>query len=213
MNMKWQFTAAFLVSLACAVGFGLVALLVDAERLAQFDAVVMSWIQGWRSPALTSVMKFFTFIGAGLPAVVISGFIMFILYTLLGFRRELIFFLWVTVGSALLNVALKSIFQRTRPDINRIIDASGYSFPSGHSMAAFSVYGVVTFLLWKHIHNKAARVALLCAAAAMILVIGISRVYLGVHYPSDVVGAYLASGFWLTFSVWFFQRYEHRRGR
>src|SRR5690606_15912927 len=114
------------------------------------------------------------------------------------------------VGSTLLNIILKFIFQRSRPDINRMISEEGYSFPSGHSMAAFSLYGILTFLLWRHIQTRAGRTILLIINSLMILFIGISRIYLGVHYPSDVIGAYTASGVWLFTVIWCYQWLQER---
>ncbi|MNP70769.1 Phosphatidylglycerophosphatase B [compost metagenome] len=88
-----------------------------------------------------------------------------------------------------------------------MIDVNGFSFPSGHSMAAFSLYGVMAFLLWRHTLTSIGRGVLIAFSVAMILMIGISRIYLGVHYPSDVLGGFLASGCWLSISIWFYQRY------
>ncbi|MEH7018011.1 MULTISPECIES: phosphatase PAP2 family protein [Bacillus] len=146
-------------------------------------------------------MKFFTFIGSGLPVVFLTLAIILFLYKVLHHRRELILFVWVVIGSALLNWILKMIFHRARPTIHRIVDANGFSFPSGHSMAAFSLYGIVTFLLWRHVKSSFGRVILILISATMILAIGVSRIYLGVHYPSDVLGGYLASGTWLAASI------------
>nr|WP_312875741.1 phosphatase PAP2 family protein [Paenibacillus planticolens] len=186
-------------------------MLVSDEKLVQFDRSIISYVQGLEHPLLTSIMKFFTFIGGGYPVVVITLIIIFFLYKVLHHRRELILFVWVVIGSALLNETLKLIFHRARPMIHRIVDANGFSFPSGHSMAAFSLYGVVAFLLWRHIATPLGRGILILVSIAMILTIGISRIYLGVHYPSDVIGGFLASGSWLAISIWFYQRYQEKR--
>ncbi|MEF2968674.1 phosphatase PAP2 family protein [Paenibacillus sp. M1] len=211
MNLKMQLTRALFISFLCAVGFGGIALLVSDKKIAQFDNVIISLIQGLESPVLTSIMKFFTFIGGGIPVTVITIAILFILYKVLHHRRELILFIYVVIGSALLNEALKLVFHRARPSLHRIINANGFSFPSGHSMAAFSLYGVTAYLLWRHISTSSGRVMLIVCSSAMILTIGISRIYLGVHYPSDVLGGFLASGSWLAISIWFYQRYQKNR--
>ena len=104
----------------------------------------------------------------------------------------------VVFGSSILNLLLKWVFQRARPDINRLIEITGYSYPSGHSMGAFSFYSVLAYLLWRHIDSRAGRGALIAVSIVMILSIGLSRIYLGVHYPSDIVGGYLASCAWLV---------------
>jgi undecaprenyl-diphosphatase len=211
VKLKWQLTRAFFISLICAFGFGLIALLISDQKIANFDNFIIRTVQSWESPALTTIMKFFTFVGAGLPAGVISLIAIIILYKFLDHRTELILFLWVVIGSALLNIGLKLLFQRARPVLHRIADANGFSFPSGHAMAAFSVYAVLAYLVWKHIRTGTGRALFLIFSIGMILLIGISRIYLGVHYPSDVLGGYLASGFWLAISIWFFQRNQERR--
>lgn len=211
MNLKLQLTRALFISFLCAVGFGGIALLVSDNKIAQFDNAIISFFRGLESQSLTGIMKFFTYIGSGIPATVISIAVLFILYTVLHHRRELILFIWVVIGSALLNETLKLVFHRARPTLYRIVHANGFSFPSGHSMAAFSLYGVIAFLLWRHISTSTGRGLLIIGSSAMILTIGVSRIYLGVHYPSDVLGGFLASGCWCAFSIWFYQRYQERR--
>lgn len=212
MNLKYSLTRAFFVGFACAAGFGGMALLIGTNRIVHFDQAVIAVVRGWESVPLTNIMIFASWIGTGMPLIVIMLAIMALLYYGFGHRRELILFVGVVVGSALLNESLKLIFQRARPTLHRIIDANGYSFPSGHSMAAFSLYGIVAYLLWKHLGNTAGRVALLLASALVIAAIGISRIYVGVHYPSDVLGGYLASGCWLAAAIAAYERYGARAG-
>ncbi|MBP1966657.1 phosphatase PAP2 family protein [Paenibacillus aceris] len=211
MNLKMQLTRALLISLLSAICFGVLALLISDKKLDQFDSGIISFVQGLESPALTSIMKFFTFIGGGFPVVVVTIILIFFLYKVLHHRRELILFIWVVIGSVILNESLKLIFHRARPMIHRIVDANGFSFPSGHSMAAFSLYGVVAFLVWRHIATSLGRGLLILVSIVMIVAIGVSRIYLGVHYPSDVLGGFLASGSWLAVSIWFYQRYQEKR--
>jgi undecaprenyl-diphosphatase len=156
-------------------------------------------------------MKIFTFIGSGTFVVILSLILLFFLYKVLHHRLELILFIAAIVGSVAINGLLKQIFQRVRPDLHRLIDIGGYSFPSGHAMNAFTVYGIISFLLWRHISSKLGRSLLILLSIVMILAIGISRIYLGVHYPSDIIGGYFASGFWLATLIWFFQFYKEKR--
>jgi undecaprenyl-diphosphatase len=110
-----------------------------------------------------------------------------------------------------LNGTLKVLFHRARPTLHRIVNANGFSFPSGHSMTAFSLYGIIAFLLWRHIPTSLGRGLLICFSSVMIVTIGVSRIYLGVHYPSDVIGGFLVSGCWLAVSIWFYQRYQEKQ--
>ncbi|MDM5452332.1 phosphatase PAP2 family protein [Peribacillus simplex] len=211
MRLKQQLTIAFIVSVLSLIGFSFIAFTISANEYLKFDEVVIALVQGLESPLLTSIMKFFTYIGSTSALIILSLFILFFLYKVLKHRLELILFSAVIIGSPLLNFMVKLFFRRARPDLHRLIEIGGYSFPSGHAMNAFSLYSILTFLLWRHITAKWARVLLILFSMTMILSIGISRIYLGVHYPSDIIAGYLAGGFWIAISIWFFQRYQDRR--
>lgn len=201
-----RITSGIIVSLLCAVGFGSIALLIGDQKIEGFDNAVISFVRGLESDIWTNIFVFFTYLGSGLYAAVISLAVMVFLYVVLGHRKELILLASVGAGSWVLNETLKAIFERARPTVNRIVEAVGYSFPSGHSMGAFSLYGILVFLLWKHIRSLPGRVLLLVVSTFFILMIGVSRIYLGVHYPSDIVGGYLASGCWVFAATWVFQK-------
>ena len=95
--------------------------------------------------------------------------------------------------AALINLLLKSIFQRPRPEGLWLVDASGYSFPSGHSMAAMACYGYLIYLVFRYVDNKTYRIILTVGLSVLIVLVGLSRIYLGVHYASDVLGGFLVS--------------------
>ncbi|CAH2712982.1 hypothetical protein BACCIP111895_00115 [Neobacillus rhizosphaerae] len=210
MNLKFHLIIAFIISLVCLIGFSFISLFISDHKIIDFDSDVIAAIQGLESTFLTKVMKFFTFIGSAPVVIILSVILMVFLYKVLHHRLELILFISAIIGSAVLNQILKQIFHRVRPNFHRLIDISGYSYPSGHAMNAFTVYVIISFLLWRHIESKWGRSLLIFISGVMILGIGISRIYLGVHYPSDIIGGYLASGFWLTIAIWFFQFYKEK---
>ena len=211
MNLKIQLLWAFMMSVISLIGFSFMAILISRHDILTFDSTIISYVQGLEMPALTAIMKFFTFIGSGNAIFVIAVIVMFFLYKVLHHRFELLFFTIVVLGAGIFNGMLKDIFQRARPDLHRLIEIGGYSFPSGHAMSAMAVYGALAFLLWRHISTRFGRNLLILFSAMMIFMIGISRVYLGVHYPSDIIGGYFASGFWLGVAIWSFQRYKEKR--
>ncbi len=95
--------------------------------------------------------------------------------------------------SALVNFTLKQIIQRPRPIEHRIIDESGYSLPSGHSMVSMAFYGFLIYLIDKNVKNKYLKITLMIVLSLLIISIGASRIYLGVHYTSDVLAGFLVA--------------------
>ncbi|MEK5465973.1 phosphatase PAP2 family protein [Paenibacillus sp. FSL R7-0210] len=191
------------------LAFILIALMVKLDFAKGFDHAVIRFVQSMESPPLTALAKGLSLVGSSKLAIGISVLTMLILFFALKHRLELALFLWVGLGSQLLNTLLKLWFHRERPTIHRLIEQTGYSFPSGHSMAAFSLYGVIAYLLWRHIHNRSERLLLILFTVLMTGGIGWSRIYLGVHYPSDVIGGYAASGAWLMLSAACFEAYRN----
>ncbi|ULT59124.1 phosphatase PAP2 family protein [Neobacillus drentensis] len=211
MKLKSHLTLAFLISLASIIGFCFMSLWISDHKIIRFDSTIIGYVQGWETPALTRIMMFFTFIGSAPFVVVLSLILLFFLYKVLHHRLELILFVYAVIGSAILNQLLKQFFHRMRPDFNRLIEIGGYSFPSGHAMNAFTVYATITFLLWRHISYRWGRAILLVGSIFIFILIGRSRIYLGVHYPSDIIGGYFASGFWVGTAILFFQIYKEKR--
>lgn len=186
-------------------------MLVQHDQLKRFDSAVISTVQGWENDRLTSIAKFLTLIGSSkilIPALIVLAIILFIF---LKHRKELVLLLGGMLGSSLLNHLLKDIYKRARPDIHRIAEEVGYSFPSGHSMAAFTFYFLITYLLWRHIHLRRWRIALLLFSAFMIIAIGLARIYLGVHYPSDVLAGYWVSACWVALCIRLFRGFAKTR--
>ncbi|GHH96813.1 phosphatase PAP2 family protein [Neobacillus kokaensis] len=211
MKLRLYLMIAFVISVICVIGFAFVSMLISDHQIIGFDNSIIAAVQGMESPGLTEVMKFFTFIGSTKFVIILSVLLIFFLYKVLKHRLELILFIAAVMGTAIINQLLKQFFHRVRPDFHRLIEIGGYSFPSGHAMSAFTVYVMISFLLWRHISTRIGRSILIIFSIIMILAIGISRIYLGVHYPSDIVGGYLASAVWVSLAIFFFQYYKEKR--
>lgn len=153
------------------------------------------------SPILTNVVKGITHIGDS--AVVIAFCLMLIVIP----KARKVIALPVSISvilSSILNVALKNIFTRERPDILRLINETSYSFPSGHAMINASLYSMLMLLIIKYIQNKFLKIFLSTVCIMLTLAIGFSRIYLGVHYAGDVLGGWLI-GFAVSvfiYSLW-----------
>lgn len=101
----------------------------------------------------------------------------------------------------ILNRILKYIIARPRPDALRLVAESGYSFPSAHSMVAIGFYGFLIYLISKRIENNKIKYSLISILSLTIFLIGISRIYLGVHYATDVIGGFILGGIYLIFFI------------
>lgn len=152
-------------------------------------------VQNLRADWLTPVMVAFSDLVTA-PSVIL---ITLVLAALVPGRRIVPLCLLNMTGAMLLNQALKFIVQRPRPDVAlRLVDIGGYSFPSGHSMAAMAFFGLLIWMIWRSVKDPCRR-ALLCAALGIIIaLVGFSRIYLGVHYLTDVLAGFAISFLWLV---------------
>ena len=163
----------------------------------RFDRAVLFWIDANVPDSLDGPMRFVTALGyywvvLPLLLVAIVGFYR------ANWRLSAVLLLVSTAGSVVLTTVLKAVFRRARPEI---IDsgyaASFYSFPSGHATVAVGFYGALTLVLAYRLRG-AARWAVVVLGTALVLLIGFSRLYLGVHYPTDVLAGFLAAPLWLV---------------
>ncbi len=210
MHRRKSHTYWIILSLLCAICVAVIAVMITNKQIAGFDSSIISAVQGLESPALTALFKIFTFIGSTATVAVLSLLLLVFMYFVMRYRSEVFLFIAVMGGTVVFNQIFKYMFHRERPSIHRLVEETGFSFPSGHSMLAFALFGVVAFLLWHELSSRIARGIVIVVAALVILCVGISRIYLGVHYPSDVLGGYLSSGFVLTIMIWFYQRHKEK---
>jgi len=165
-----------------------------------FDLTIMKYTHNNINPMILSIMNFISYIGSErflIPAAAIA-----ISYWLIKRNYYISKLLLVsTLGSYSLNYILKQIFQRTRPFEYFLVEQGGLSFPSGHSMVTMTLYSTIAFLLAKKTQDKSKKRIIHTIAILMICLMGISRIYLGVHWPTDIVGGYLAGYIFYYLSV------------
>lgn len=191
----------FILCICFGIAFIYIAATIGNGAIVNFDTVIISFVQGFEAPLLTAILKGFTWIGSGAIVALIAIIVLILLFFIYRQRRAATLFAITIAGTGLLNLLLKLYFQRERPEIHRIMDAKGFSFPSGHAMAAFSLYTILAYLLWHKLKTRASRLLLTLFTAFMILIIAMSRIYLGVHYPSDIIGGFMASALWVTLII------------
>ena len=189
--------AALAVSVFVVWAFAELADEVVEGESRRFDRAVLLWIGANFPDWLDGPMLFFTTLGyywvvLPLLAVAVAGFY------LLRWRLSAVALIASTAGSVVLTTVLKAVFRRTRPDLlDSGYTASFYSFPSGHATVAVGFYGALTLMLAYHLRG-AARWVVVVFGTVLVLLIGFSRLYLGVHYPTDVLAGYLAAPLWLV---------------
>jgi len=171
------------------------------EPLTVFDLRVSEWLHAHRVVRLTSAMLIVTDLGSTVFVTIAT--VLVSLFLLWRRRRyELLTLLLAVPGGALLNVLLKSAFHRHRPSFNDpVVSFTGYSFPSGHTMAATVLYGALAVLVIRNVRGWRWRVLTILSAGLVILSVGSSRVYLGAHYLSDVLAAMIEGLAWLAITV------------
>ena len=170
---------------------------VEGDTL-RFDEAVRTWVHAHSSDALTAVMQAASILGS--PGVLgPAAFVIFFLLLRIGWRREAWLFLVALLGALVLEQIMKLGFHRARPAAFFGIPApSSYSYPSGHALFAVCFFGTLAWILAARRYSRMARAALWSGAIVIAGLIGYSRIYLGVHYPTDVIAGYASALVWLT---------------
>lgn len=183
-NLKW------VVLFICLVGFLALAEDVFNKEIMYGDIIGYKLISTFLiSDFVTPIAKFITnFGGAIFLSIATVMLFLFIKNKKIGLS-----IISNIVIIAVLNQLLKRLLQRPRPTEFRIVEETGYSFPSGHSMVSMAFYGYLIYLIYRYIKNKYVKWILITILSILICLIGISRIYLGVHYTSDVLGGFLLS--------------------
>lgn len=204
MKTKLKVIFGFLVILSLIVS-------IYARFTAQFpgDLNLTLRLQSFDNHFLLSVMQWVSFIFGGWCSVLVVVIIGSLIWWLIG-RLEAIM---VPVAGllTLINTALKLTIKRPRPsaDLVQVLSQEqDYGFPSGHAFFAIVILGLLAYFVFINMKNHTLRTVVLVGLIALILLIGTSRVYLGVHWPSDVIGGYLIGGVLLTALIWFHQAWK-----
>lgn len=176
-NYKWIiFFVFFVIFLAIAED-------VFEQEIFEFDSVVYNFLVNNRNEALNNFFKIITQFGSALVLIIIT--ILCVIFIRDKKYKILVPANLVTI--AIINIVLKNFFLRPRPNELRLIEETGYSFPSGHAMASTAFYGLLIYIAHEKIENKILRNTICIMLGLLILLISVSRIYVGVHYTSDVI--------------------------
>lgn len=183
---NWRWMLLFI----CLIGFLALAEEVFHQEIMNGDIVGYDIVSKlFKFNVSTPIAKFMTNFGGAIFVISLTTILFFVIKD-----KKIGISIITNLGIVtILNQIIKFIMQRPRPTEFRIIEETGYSFPSGHSMVSLAFYGYLIYLIYKYINNKHLKRTLIIILSVLICIIGVSRIYLGVHYTSDVLGGFLIS--------------------
>jgi undecaprenyl-diphosphatase len=207
------FTSGALLAVLAAIVLGLADGATEGNGLATIDEPVWQWMVDHRSPALTTAAIFVTEIGSTVSMTVIA--IATIIFLLIKRRRgDALLVGVVAAGAGLLVTVGKATVGRQRPPADyRLVTETNESFPSGHALASAAILGVVLVVLLPSVRSRVARIWILIGVGLFVLAIGLSRLYLGVHWATDVLGGWVTGLAWLALCLTVRQVWRKTRGR
>ena len=191
-NLKW------IILFICLIGFLAIAEDVFNKEIMSGDIIGYKLVSTFLiSDFATPIAKFITNFGGAIFLIALT----IVLLVLIKNKKIGISIFSNLVIVTILNQLLKAILKRPRPTEYRIVEETGYSFPSGHSMVSMAFYGYLIYLIYKYVKNKYIKWISIVLLSILVCSIGISRIYLGVHYTSDVLGGFLISMSYLVIYI------------
>ncbi len=186
---------------------------VHGEVLEKYDTQITDFVISFRTPALNNFFTFVTDVGDFHGYLVMTALATLFLFLKLRHWKFIFQLIGVLVLASLSNIALKNAIDRARPTLEHMVVVKTLSYPSGHAMSAMAFYGFLVYLTFQIKMAKWLRFALTALFTLLILSIGISRIYLGVHFPSDVAGGFIAGLIWVAFCIILFNIIDLLRER
>lgn len=182
--------------------------ILKEEILAQYDQQISEYVISFRTPPLTNYFIFITHLGDVYGYLIALA--LAIIATILYFKnwKYILQTIFVLMLSSISNVMLKRLVNRARPGNEHLVVVETLSYPSGHAMAAMAFYGFLIYLVSRFKINFLLKYGIILLLTVVILSIGISRIYLGVHFPSDIAGGFIAGLIWVFFCILLFNLAE-----
>jgi undecaprenyl-diphosphatase len=183
---------------------------VAGDELVAADGPIESFLIDRRTPGLTVLMRVFTAMGSAAVVIPVLLGVGLLARRVRGSWRPLLFLAVTVAGATLTSTLIKVVIARPRPESGALVRALGYAFPSGHSTTAAATWFSVAVVLGWMIARRAVRVLSGVVATVVVLLVGISRVYLGVHAPTDVLGGWALGALWVAGTLIAFRILDRR---
>ncbi len=193
----------FLLITILTIIFIVLIVFVKTNDYLEIDSYIYNCLISLKNPLFTKIVTGITNFGGTFIIIIL------IILSIIIFRKK-IYSILITaniISVVLITQVLKMLIQRPRPSVPHLVEESGFSFPSGHAMASLAFYGFLIYLIWQTNINKKAKIGITIILAILILLIGLSRIYLGVHYFTDVVAGFICSTIYLLIYIDYVKKY------
>ncbi len=199
----------FILAGILVVALVVIMVLIKNGGIVGFDDGVYNLVTRNTNTILDNMYKAFTFLASTVFVIVACLAILVISVFMKKKKMGAVIFGSVVISTVVNNV-IKLIFRRPRPEVRRLVVEKSFSFPSGHTMAAVTLYGILIFFVMRSKLNKKARIAISMALGLLPICVAISRIYLGAHFASDVIGAAITSTALLLVETYFIEKYYNK---
>ena len=210
VTIGFSLLGALLIDVTALFVFGWLAEEVLEGDTQTFDAIVRNAVHQLITPGLTHLMQAFSVLGS-VAVITALSLLAICIFVYFHHVRTAALVAITMLGAGVLDLALKHTFHRARPMGFFGISPSSYSFPSGHALGSLCFYGVLAAILSARVRGRAARFCIWIATTILVTLIGFSRIFLGVHYPSDVIAGYCAAAVWVGMLVFLDMTLGRRR--
>ena len=174
---------------------------LQTELLSDFDSSITEYVTSFRTESLTGYFKFVTDVGDAIGYLIVFSVCSILFYLFFKNWKYVLQLSLILILALSSNLILKEIINRERPTLEHLVTVKTLSYPSGHAMTAMAFYGFLIYLILTFKISKLLKLVLVALMLTLVLSIGVSRIYLGVHFPSDVFGGFVAGFIWVVFCI------------
>lgn len=203
-----ELIVVILLFIAALIVFSIFAIRIFRIKDETHDFLVFDRLSEWVTPLTTSFLQVITYLGSHNFLIPANLLLAFYFLFIKKHRWYSIKVPVVALGGLLMMTLLKQFFNRPRPLVPLLEPVRGLSFPSGHALMSVSFYGLLIFLIWENVKEPIRKWVLISFLVILIILIGFSRIYLRLHYFSDVIAGFSIGIIWLSVSIWAIRRIE-----